>query len=33
MFMFNKKSFILERKGDFKFAMDVLFLKETIEYL
>jgi hypothetical protein len=27
MFVFNKKSLVMERKGDFKFAVSVLFLK------
>ena len=33
MFTYNKKSLIMERKGDFKFAINTLYLKQTLEYL
>lgn len=32
-FIFNKKSLILERRADFKFAISALYIKETVEYL
>jgi len=32
-FIFNKKSHMLERKCDFKYAMSALYIKETVEYL
>lgn len=33
MFVYNKKSFVLERKADFKFALNVLMINETMEHL
>ena len=33
MFVFNKKSLLLERRADFKFALSALFIRESVEYL
>jgi hypothetical protein len=33
LFIFNKKSLVLERKADFKFALSALMINEIIEYL
>jgi hypothetical protein len=33
IFIFNRKSLVLERKADFKFALNALMVNETIEYL
>eukprot|EP00347_Sterkiella_histriomuscorum_P013779 403363397 len=33
IFVYNKKSLVLERKSDYKFAMSVLFIREAVEYL
>lgn len=32
-FIYNKKSCILERRADFKFALNSLYIRETLEYL
>lgn len=33
IFVYNKKSMVLERRADFKFAMNILYIKEAVEYL
>lgn len=32
-FIFNKKSNTLERRADFRYALNILMIKETVEYL
>jgi hypothetical protein len=32
-YIFNKRSNILERRADFRYAMNILMIKETVEYL
>jgi hypothetical protein len=33
MYIYNKKSNVLERKADYKFAINALMIRETVEYL
>lgn len=33
MFIYNKKSLVLERRADFRFASQVLMVQETMDYL
>lgn len=32
-YIYNRKSHILERKCDFKYAINSLYIRETVEYL
>lgn len=33
LYVYSRKSLVLERKADFKFAMDVLFIREAVDFL